>query len=94
MSHLLEIPDELYAALQAAADATGTTPLGWIAAQLPPTAGTVSAHDAPEGGSKTLADLFARRVGRVRSGGRERLSEACGEKFTDYVEAKRKAGRL
>jgi hypothetical protein len=89
MSHLLEIPDELYAALQAAADATGTTPLGWIAAQLPPPAGTVSAHDVLKGGSKTLADLFAGRVGRVRSGGRERLSEACGETFTDYVEAKR-----
>jgi hypothetical protein len=91
MSHLLEIPDGLYAALQAAADASGTTPLGWIAAQLPQTVGTVS---APEGGPKTLADLFAGRVGRIRSGGREQLSEACGEKFTDYVEAKRKAGRL
>jgi hypothetical protein len=94
MSHLLEIPDELYAALQAVADANGTTPLGWIAAQLPHTAWTVSAPEAPEEGPKTLADLFAGRVGRVRSGGRERLSEACGETFTDYVEAKRKAGRL
>jgi hypothetical protein len=89
MSHLLEIPDELYAALQAAADATGTTPLGWIAAQLQPTAGTIAANELPDGGSETLADLFAGRVGRVRSGGRERLSEACGETFTDYVEAKR-----
>jgi hypothetical protein len=94
MSHLLEIPDELYAALQAAADANGTTPLGWIAAQLPPTTEAINVHEAPEGGPKTLADLFAGRVGRIRSGGRERLSEACGEKFTDYVEAKRKAGRL
>jgi hypothetical protein len=94
MSYLLDIPDELYAALQAAADANGTTPLGWIAAQLPPTAGTVSAHEAPEGGSKTLADRFAGRVGHVRSGGRERLSEAWGETFTDSVEEKRKAGRL
>ena len=31
MSHLRAIRDELYAALQAAADANGTTPLGWIA---------------------------------------------------------------
>jgi len=94
MSHLLEIPDELYTALQATADAHGTTPLGWIAAQLPHTTGTVNAPEAPEGAPKTLADLFAGRVGRIRSGGRERLSEACGEIFTDYVEAKRKAGRL
>ncbi len=94
MSHLLEIPDELYTALQTAADASGTTPLGWIAAQLPQTAGTVGAHAEPNGGPKTLADLFAGRVGRIRSGGTERLSEACGERFTDYLEAKRRAGCL
>lgn len=94
MSHLLEIPDEVYAALQAAADASGTTPLGWIAAQLPQTAGPVGVHAEPAGSPKTLADLFAGRVGRIRSGGIERLSEACGERFTDYVEAKRRAGCL
>jgi hypothetical protein len=94
MSHLLEIPDDLYTALQAAAEACGTTPLGWIAAHLPPAAETTSTHDAPAGTPKTLADLFAGRVGRIQSGGTERLSEACGEKFTDYVEAKRKAGHL
>jgi hypothetical protein len=91
MSHLLEIPDELYTALQAAAEACGTTPFGWIAARLPPTTET---PDEPAGVPKTLADLFGGRVGRIRSGGTERLSEACGEKFTDYVEAKRKAGLL
>jgi|SRR6266508_3788533 len=94
MSHLLEIPDELYAALQAAADARGTTPLGWIAAHLPHAPETAGTSDEPEGEPKTLAVLFAGRVGRIRSGGTERLSEACGEKFTDYVEAKRKAGCL
>jgi hypothetical protein len=94
MSHLLEIPDELYAALQAAAEARGTTPLGWIAAHLPPATETPETHDEPAGAPKTLADLFAGRIGRIRSGGTERLSEACGEKFTDYVEAKRKAGHL
>ena len=94
MSHLLEISDELYAALQAAADARGTTPLGWIAAHLPHTPETAGTHDKPVGAPKTLAGLFAGRVGRIRSGGTERLSEACGEKFTDYVEAKRRAGCL
>ena len=94
MSHLLEIPDALYAALQAAAEACGTTPLGWIAAHLPPATETIETHDEPAGAPKTLAELFAGRVGRIRSGGTERLSEACGEKFTDYVEAKRKAGLL
>ena len=94
MSHLLEIPDDLYTALQAAAEVCGTTPLGWIAAHLPPAAETVGTHDMPAGVPKTLAELFAGRVGRIRSGATERLSEACGEKFTDYVEAKRKAGHL
>jgi hypothetical protein len=94
MSHLLEIPDDLYIALQAAAEARGTTPLGWIAAHLPPVAETTGTHDAPAGTPQTLAELFAGRVGRIQSGGTERLSEACGEKFTDYIEAKRKAGHL
>ena len=94
MSHLLEIPDALYTALQAAAKACGTTPLGWIAAHLSPAAEPAGTHDAPAGAPTTLAELFAGRVGRIQSGGTERLSEACGEKFTDYVEAKRKAGHL
>ena len=94
MSHLLEISDELYAALQAAADAHGTTPLGWIAAHLPPARETAGAHNEAARAPQTLAELFAGRVGRIGSGGTERLSEACGEKFTDYVEAKRRAGCL
>jgi hypothetical protein len=94
MSHLLEIPDDLYTALQAAAEACGTTPLGWIAAHLSSAAATAGTHEEPAGAPKTLAELFAGRVGRIRSGSTERLSEACGEKFTDYLEAKRKAGHL
>jgi hypothetical protein len=34
MSQILEIPDPLYDKLLAAAKADGTTPVGWIAAQL------------------------------------------------------------
>ena len=95
MSHLLEMPDKLYAALQAAADANGTTPLGWIAAHLA-TAAETEERDAEhaKGGPRTLADLFVGRVGHIRSGGTERLSEECGAKFTDYVEAKRRGGCL
>ena len=94
MSHLLEIPDKLYAALKEVAEAAGTTPIGWIAAHLPKTKGIEDLQEVQEESSKTLADLFAGRVGRIQSGGKERLSEACGEKFTDYLEAKRKAGHL
>jgi hypothetical protein len=94
MSHILEIPDELYAALKKAAEASGTTPLGWIAAHLHKIEGTGGTQEAQEEGPKTIADPFAGRVGRIRSGGKERLSEACGEKFTDYLDAKRRAGGL
>src|SRR2546430_17535340 len=67
MSHLLEIPDELYTALQAAAEASGTTPLERIAAHLPPATEPAGTHDAPAGAPKTLADLFTGPVGRIRS---------------------------
>jgi hypothetical protein len=35
MSQHLELPDAVYAALQRAAQESGTTPAGWIAARLP-----------------------------------------------------------
>jgi uncharacterized protein (DUF433 family) len=35
MSRTLELPDATYAALERAAQASGTTPAGWIAAHLP-----------------------------------------------------------
>ena len=90
MSHRLEIPDALYDALKEAADASGVTPLDWIAAHLPQSPTTEGAEPAP----RTLADLFAGRVGRIQSGGKEQLSEGCGEKFADYLENKRRAEHL
>ena len=92
MSHILEIPDTLYDALKEAADASGLTPLAWIAAHLPQSPTTKGAER--NSSTRTLADLFAGRVGRIRSGGKERLSEGCGEKFTDYLEDKRRAEHL
>ena len=35
MSRTLELPDEVYAALQAAARSSATTPAGWITSRLP-----------------------------------------------------------
>lgn len=95
MGHMLEIPDPLYAALEEAASASGTTPIGWIAAHLPQATASGTPKDEPDTESaKTLADLFAGRVGRISSGGRERLSENPGELFTEYLEEKRRAGSL
>ncbi len=92
MSHILEIPDALYDALKEAAEASGITPLDWIAAHLPQAPTTQSTE--PASNPRTLADLFAGRVGRIQSGGKERLSEGCGEKFTDHLASKRRAKHL
>lgn len=43
---------------------------------------------------RTLADRFAGRLGVIDSGGDGRLSENTGERFTDYLEEKQRAGRL
>jgi hypothetical protein len=91
VGQLLEIPDDVYRALQAAARDEGTTPLGWIATHLPAELGE-AARKAPM--PQNLADLFAGRVGAIQSGGSERLSEQCGDRVTDYLELKRNTGCL
>ena len=60
----------------------------------PPPQTTPGEDSQQEQSPRTLADLFAGRVGRIRSGGKERLSEECGAAFTDYLEEKRRAGHL
>jgi hypothetical protein len=70
MTKTLQLPDPLYDALERAAEASGTTPAGWIAARLPRPHDEGAATEA-----RTLADLLAGRVGRVRSGGKQTLSE-------------------
>jgi len=94
MSHTLEIPDPLYTVLEEAAEASGLTPVDWIAAHLPQAQQADEAKAGERGRPRTLADLFRGRVGRVRSGGKERLSEDCGVKFAEYLEEKRRAGHL
>ena len=84
MSQMLEIPDALYTALQEAAAASGLSPLAWIAAHLPTPQVPSDEGLDQERGPKTLADLFAGRVGRIRRAARR--SEECGGAFTDYLE--------
>ncbi len=94
MSQTLEIPDILYTALKEVAEASNLTPVAWIAARLQHTQSETESQAKQANGPRTLADLFAGRVGRIRSGGREHLSEECGAKFSDSLEEKRKAGHL
>jgi hypothetical protein len=89
MSRPLELPDPLYDALLQAAQASGTTPQDWIAAHLPTPSEEPRARQP-----KTLADLFAGRVGRFRSGGDAALSRDCGAKFTELLRRKRAEGHL
>lgn len=87
MSQTVELPDSVYAALKKAADATGTTPAEWIADHLPKTPA------AAVNNGKTAADLFAGRIGVIRSEGPE-SSEDIGRSFTEYVVQKKRDGIL
>jgi hypothetical protein len=89
MSRIIELPEPVYLALRDAAEASGISPAAWIAAQ-------VGAPTEPGSGptARTLAELFAGRVGQIASGGREPLSEGAGEAFVEHLEAKRRAGHL
>lgn len=79
MGRKLELPDDVYDALRDAAEANGMTPAEWVSSRLP-----TEKKPAP----KSLAERFDSRVGRISSGGRERLSEDGGRKFADHIEAK------
>ncbi len=89
MSQNLELPDPIFDALYQAAAASGTTPVGWIAAHLPSPQKPYKQAEA-----KSLADLLAPYIGTIHSGGRETLSENCRQRFADHLEVKRREGRL
>lgn len=94
MSRPLDLPEAIYDALSQAALASGTTPVGWIAAHLPAQTASPEGKSSSTNGMKSLADLFAGRTGRIASGGALRLSERCGDQFTDELIRKRNEGRL
>jgi hypothetical protein len=91
MSQTLEIPDGIFDALKKAAEAGGTTPVEWIAARLAEVPAPSSTESKPRG---TLADWFAGKVGLIRGDGPPRVSGREGEDFADYLEEKRRKGRL
>jgi hypothetical protein len=90
---MLELPDVLYSALQKAAEADGMTPADWIAVRLAANE-VLRAEEETSPPGQTLADLFTGRTGRIRSGGKKCFSEDSGQKFTDDLEAKKRAGHL
>jgi len=86
MSQILELPDWIDAALRKAAEASGTTPVEWIAARLAES----SNPSTPPLQAKSLADLFAGRLGCIE-GDEARRNEAD---FAEYLESKRREGCL
>jgi hypothetical protein len=90
MSQIVKIPDPVFSALEKAAQAVGTTPAGWIAAQL-----AIAAPPDPKTTPiQSLADRFAGRVGRIRGEDQTNFSERCGEQFSEHLEAVKQAGHL
>jgi hypothetical protein len=94
MNRTLELPENVYAALREAAEASGMTPADWIAAHLPSRDASAENGDDGQPSARTLAHEFEGRIGVIGSGGQERLSENTAESFTDHLEAKRRAGHL
>jgi hypothetical protein len=89
MSRTLEISDELYERIENAASVTGTTPTDWLDRHVPKTNG----KPAPVAEGKTLRERLEGLIGNFASGDGQ-LSQNTGEKFTDYVEQKRREGRF
>lgn len=102
MSKMIELSDSDYAVIQEAASAAGMTADEWIVARLVALGEIAeeSVEASPEtlGPSsqpaKTLADLFAGRIGRFNSGNGEPRLETLRESFGEYVEEKHRNGIL
>jgi hypothetical protein len=90
MSRTLELPDELYERLEKAAANDQTTPVGWLEQHVPKRNGQAPPSEV----KKTLRERLHGIIGSVASQADQRLSENTGEKFADYLEQKRREGRL
>jgi predicted DNA-binding protein len=88
MTITVDLPPDLEERLRERAAKLGQEPTAYVTALV--NRDLSSSEVEP----KTLADLFAGRIGRINSGGTERLSEDCGEKFAAYLEQKRREGHL
>jgi hypothetical protein len=91
MSKTIEMPEDLFAHLDRAAAAKGLTPRVWMDEKLPQ---ALIGSAGVDGEPKTLADLFAGRVGLFSSGSGEPRLETLRESFADHLEEKHRDGRL
>jgi len=104
MSRNVELPDDVYAHIEAEATAAGITVAAWIAARAPqpcaepcPPASVTETKQADENSNgrppRTLADEFVGLLGLIDSG-RTDLSQRTGELFGKGMVKKRQEGRL
>jgi hypothetical protein len=92
MSRSVDLPDSVYAALEEAATAAGTSPAEWIASQLPQPAPTVE-PECDGQPPRTLAERLEGYIGLVHSG-RGDLSERVSELFAEGMVEKHRARQL
>ncbi len=89
MTLVLELSPETEARLQRKAERAGQSLPDYLLAVADAEAGE-EVMNASEG---SAADLFAGRIGRIK-GSTEAYSQNCGQRFTEYVVEKHKAGNL
>jgi hypothetical protein len=93
MSRSIEVPDDVYAALEAAASNAGVTLAEWLALRVN---GQVT-HECPQENIpyEVLLERFRAIVGSAHGEGEgEDLSTRHSEVFGEMLEAQHKAGRL
>lgn len=89
MSRMLEVPDSLYHDLEEAASASGTTPVGWLAANVPK-----AETDPAAGAPRSLADMMEGLIGTFESATDENLSGNHSEIFAEILQQKHREGTL
>jgi hypothetical protein len=92
MSKMIEVPDPLYDEVREDAEVHGLSLVGWIASKLPQRS-PASSHADPDA-PRSMAERLAGRLGRVGSGGGERVAQEHSRIFGDILEEKRRAGHL
>jgi hypothetical protein len=92
MSHMLELPDQVYDEMRDKADALGLTPLGWLVSHLPSPNGANGSRTVEK--PTTMADRLAGRIGRISSGSGRPNSDGVARSFAESLEEKQREGRL
>jgi hypothetical protein len=89
MSRSVELPEAVYAALEEAATASGTTPAEWIAARVPQPAPAIEPECEGQP-PRTLAERFEGYIGLVSCDPSD-LSERASELFAEGMVEKHRA---